>query len=815
MAAPSTFSYAQAAKGQGTPSSVVPLVNSSAQPQASQPTPSSDKNNTLAESTSELSIDVSQNADARPAVSEKQDVDFTNASESELRSETMIDKRIDSKRDDDAARLERPWRRAERGARSSSTAAQSVDDSDSRKSRKNKKSSRASDKQANDQASTTDSEHAPAPEAPKVELSEAPIPQVNIWQQRKEAQLAKVKPAANATEELTNGASSHVDDTKKAQGPAPSATSSASDGLAVNGTKPIRKVGEAPRLERNGSRGVRPLDREGKDTKSGIPPSVEDAMSWPTPESAIMEDRRKSSSVQVDRQDKEGKETATSDDGSQAKPRQKGKWVAYDYVPSVSFETQIPQMRNSKPRGGARPSNGTRTSAGAIVGDKPASTAPIVKSGETKERPREAGAASNRTASQPPAAKHSSLDASVVKDQKKTPGYVPGEKAKDTPSSHPTESGHGGRDRPEGRSERGRGGYRSRGGHHPIGSHSQHSHGAAGFASAAMPSRPQGPYSPPPRQGAHNQMFMPPQQRGGRGRNGAGANFHRMSLPNGSTRLPPVQTQFGPFEYPMPPLTAMPFQPHPYWDNVVMSLLKNQIEYYFSIENLCKDMYLRKRMDSQGYVNLHFVAAFKRIRELTSDMGMIRAVCESSTEVDFVVGEDDVERLRRRAGWQSFVLPMEDRDDFARNAGPSHVTFKNRPYNMGPQFAGMAPSAFGVSNPIGYSPQGEPQFQQFADAHAMNGVVNGGNVPHNGATQLSAEVPDFSPSGSAMPNGQIDAEQIGHLQTKAAANVGDDVSPKATSSTPTVNGCGTEYGVDASSSALDADGASAQGANQS
>lgn len=90
-----------------------------------------------------------------------------------------------------------------------------------------------------------------------------------------------------------------------------------------------------------------------------------------------------------------------------------------------------------------------------------------------------------------------------------------------------------------------------------------------------------------------------------------------------------------------------------------MAVLKTQIEYYFSIENLCKDMYLRTQMDVQGFVNLPCIAVFKRIRELTSDLAMIRVVCESSTELEFVVGEDAIGRLRRRNGWQNFVLPSE------------------------------------------------------------------------------------------------------------------------------------------------------------
>lgn len=293
-------------------------------------------------------------------------------------------------------------------------------------------------------------------------------------------------------------------------------------------------------------------------------------------------------------------------------------------------------------------------------------------------------------------------------------------------------------------------------------------------------------------------MFMPPPQRGGRGRNGAGANFHRMSLPNGASRLPPVQTHFSPYEYPMAPLSAVPFQPQPYWDNVVLSLLKNQIEYYFSIENLCKDMYLRKRMDSQGFVNLHFVAAFKRIRELTSDMGMIRAVCETSTELDFVVGEDEIERLRRRTAWQSFVLPMNERDDFARNNGPSHLTFKNRPYNFGPQYNGIAPAPYGASPPLGYNPQGEPQFQQFPDGHGMNGMVNGSGIGHGGASQLSAEVPDFSPSGSIVLGGPVSSGQ--DVEADKGAN------PKAAATSDAVNGHSDESSANALPNGIHTDG---------
>ncbi|PNP54568.1 hypothetical protein THARTR1_05125 [Trichoderma harzianum] len=109
------------------------------------------------------------------------------------------------------------------------------------------------------------------------------------------------------------------------------------------------------------------------------------------------------------------------------------------------------------------------------------------------------------------------------------------------------------------------------------------------------------------------------------------------------------------------------------------SALKDQVEYYFSIENLAGDLYLRARMDSQGFVPLHLITSFKRVRQLTDDIDIVRAACEFSIEIDFAVGDDGIERVRRSQGWESFVLPLENRDESARNHGPAYLAFKNRP----------------------------------------------------------------------------------------------------------------------------------------
>lgn len=726
-------------------------------------------------------VDHDSTPETRPAVTEKTEQDNTPAPEDTTVVEsTRNSSRAESRRDEEVSRLDRPWRRADKGpTRSSSATTRSVDESEHKRPRKGRKS-KAADKINGDDGAATDKKSEPEPEPqPKIELSEAPIPTVNIWHQRKETLASKPNAVTTPARDVkVNGTGQHTERNEAATKPTAEAVETAPtrEISSANGVKASRKAGDGSRPERNASRGNRLAD---KASKTEIPPPVADSVAWPTPETAVQDVKKPTETG-----DKAGdkSEKAVMDDGSQ-KPRSKDKWVTYDYVPTVTFETQIQRPSGSKPRGGSRGTGSGRGGhTGAPAADKavPVNTAPASKSSETKERTREQSNGVPRTSSVPPASKQPVAEpAQVNKEAKKTTPQTSADK-----KEGPAQSMEAPVQR-EARSERGRGGYRGRGGHHNVNAHGQ-SHGAQtmsgpGFAPNGMGPRGQ-PYSPPPRQGAHGQMFPPPPQRGGRGgRNAGGNHYNRMSLPNSASRLPPVQTQFAPYEYPMAPMSAMPFQPPPYWDNMVMTMLKQQIEYYFSIDNLCKDLFLRQRMDSQGFVPLHFILAFQRIRDMQAELAMVRAVCEESNEVDYIVGEDDCERLRRRHGWETFVLPLEDRDVGARNHGPIQPSFKSRSYNMGSPYNGMGspPMHFPMGSPHGYSAPPEQSFQPFGNGPMgpSNGQeqVNGKRPSANNATQLSANVPDFSPSGSfpvgdqglGAPNGEV---SNGRTDTSALTN---------------------------------------------
>lgn len=78
-------------------------------------------------------------------------------------------------------------------------------------------------------------------------------------------------------------------------------------------------------------------------------------------------------------------------------------------------------------------------------------------------------------------------------------------------------------------------------------------------------------------------------------------------------------------------------------------------EYYFSVENLCKDVFMRNQMDSEGHVPLSLVANFNRVRYLTTDLELIKDALRSSKEIEL-----NGDKMRRRNDWPTWILPKED-----------------------------------------------------------------------------------------------------------------------------------------------------------
>ncbi|KAL3120786.1 hypothetical protein niasHT_008078 [Heterodera trifolii] len=109
-----------------------------------------------------------------------------------------------------------------------------------------------------------------------------------------------------------------------------------------------------------------------------------------------------------------------------------------------------------------------------------------------------------------------------------------------------------------------------------------------------------------------------------------------------------------------PPTTA-PFMD----EQKLKDIVRSQIEYYFSADNLQKDFFLRRKMDIEGFLPLGLVATFPRVRSLTLDQNFIvSSLCDS----DNVELSEDHRKVRPRLNPQQWPLVESATDTEAQNS---------------------------------------------------------------------------------------------------------------------------------------------------
>lgn len=145
-------------------------------------------------------------------------------------------------------------------------------------------------------------------------------------------------------------------------------------------------------------------------------------------------------------------------------------------------------------------------------------------------------------------------------------------------------------------------------------------------------------------------------------------------------------------------------------------------------------MFLRKHMDSQGFVSLGFIASFKRIKTLTEDFDLLRHVSRQLRNVEHQMGEDGVDRLRPRENSQQWVLPMAQRDPSGQSEGPPP-----------PKPEEVASS----QDQMAGTPNGS------AEASPNKSLPNGTGEHSVMSTPLSSEAPEFSPSKPVAAQSEI------------------------------------------------------------
>lgn len=228
-------------------------------------------------------------------------------------------------------------------------------------------------------------------------LQDAPLPAVNFWKQRADELKAKAKATPPPT---TNGVA-QGQTAKKSEGVAQEKASNG-DGKTLQARKDTK--GE-PDFKK-GTKG-RLSEKEAKSTSNAQPPpSTRDQESWPTPVTAIDEDRKKA-------QDKERKENPS------APTHGKHEWVKVPFNPTVVFNTPLPNAANAR-RGGRPATRGGPQAGGRSTnsaGEKDGSVSDATSTGEQSRRERQDGA----TLSESSKSKRSGNTASpALKDQSQT-----------------------------------------------------------------------------------------------------------------------------------------------------------------------------------------------------------------------------------------------------------------------------------------------------------------------------------------------------------------------------------------------------------
>jgi la-related protein 1 len=232
--------------------------------------------------------------------------------------------------------------------RSTNTGADAVELNEGRKGRKPKKGKSAE----------KDSEAGQEPEIavppPKVELSEAPIPTVNVWVQRREAAKAKT---SDQPLQATAAALSGFNPTQAStDSKAPSTHSETMDSsrLPFNGKQISKRDGEISRNGTNhGPKRAAPRGARVQDKEAEMNLLANNSASWPTPETAAVNTK-----TQPQKPAKEDKE-----DAGASKSKRRNEWTQFpgDFVPSVKFETTLPGRGS---RGGRVSGRGGRDANG-------------------------------------------------------------------------------------------------------------------------------------------------------------------------------------------------------------------------------------------------------------------------------------------------------------------------------------------------------------------------------------------------------------------------------------------------------------------
>jgi hypothetical protein len=114
--------------------------------------------------------------------------------------------------------------------------------------------------------------------------------------------------------------------------------------------------------------------------------------------------------------------------------------------------------------------------------------------------------------------------------------------------------------------------------------------------------------------------------------------------------MDPAQHFYCPVEHPTyftPIVSQSDYYTSVLADEAAKKLIAQQIEYYFSVDNLLKDFFLRRQMDSDGWIPVELLASFRRVRIHTGAVN-VQLIVDSMTNSKVVEISADQKHMRTR-----------------------------------------------------------------------------------------------------------------------------------------------------------------------
>jgi len=170
-------------------------------------------------------------------------------------------------------------------------------------------------------------------------------------------------------------------------------------------------------------------------------------------------------------------------------------------------------------------------------------------------------------------------------------------------------------------------------------------------------------------------------------------------------------------------------------------ILSAQVEHYFSTDNLIRDVYLRQRMDKEGWIPCAMLFDFPRVKQLCYSIEFLMASCANSKIIE-VSGEH--EKIRLKKGWKKWLYPGQD----GKMGVPLYTKFPRPVTPLMPQGLFASDGERGES-PTSDSGESTASFSSDNDSESSSPASSAPPTPSRG-TKISLSVdaaewkPDFA-----------------------------------------------------------------------